>query len=485
MKNYSIWSEEKDSKKIIKLDKDLDIDVLIIGGGITGISTAYNLINSNLKVCLVEKNSVGSGVTGKSTAKITYLQEDIYSKLEKYHDINTSKLYLESQKDAINIIKDIIKSNNIDCEFKNTKSYILNNDDNKYNNEKSILKKFNIPINESDFLPNEEQIKSAFYINDSYVFHPLKYLFSLKNKCLEENINIYENSKIVSINKKGNYYICKTNENIIKTKYVVLALHYPYFLIPFWMPLKAYIEQSYIKATTVKEDYEFNSITISNPVTSIRYHNDKNKVYEIYLTNSHNRCTKNNDKEHFKELLSLSSSKPEYLWSNNDIMTNDALPFIGSINNDNTLLIGTGYNTWGMTNGTIAGKIISDIILKKNNKYIELFNPLRKINTGKVLNFPLILGSNAYSFIKSKLNKQKSWYPPNVRFEKRNGKDIAIYKDENNKEHIVYSICPHMKCGLIFNEIERTWDCPCHGSRFDLDGNSIEGPSNYNITYKE
>ena len=149
------------------------------------------------------------------------------------------------------------------------------------------------------------------------------------------------------------------------------------------------------------------------------------------------------------------------------------------------MLIGTGYNTWGMTNGSLAGKILSDIILKKENKYINLFNPMRKINKGKIINFPLILGSNAYSFIKSKIYKNKKWYPNTVRFEKRNGKNIAIYIDENKKEHIVYNLCPHLKCSLNFNEIELTWDCPCHGSRFDIDGNCIEGPSNYNITYKE
>lgn len=168
-----------------------------------------------------------------------------------------------------------------------------------------------------------------------------------------------------------------------------------------------------------------------------------------------------------------------------DIMTSDFLPYIGSINKENTLLLATGYNTWGMTNGSLAGKIISDIILKKPNKYITLFDPKRALNLGKIINFPLILSSNAYAFFKSKLIRQKSWYSNNVKFKKINGENVAIYIDENQKEHIVYSNCPHLKCGLIFNEVEKTWDCPCHGSRFDIDGKNIEGPSNYNITYRK
>ena len=249
------------------------------------------------------------------------------------------------------------------------------------------------------------------------------------------------------------------------------------------MPFKTYIEKSYISAFKVKKNYKYSSISTSKPIVSMRYHKEDDVNYKIYLTNSHSTCFHDNYRDNFKVLFK--NNKPDYIWSNKDIITSDLLPFIGGINKDNTLLIGTRYNTWGMTNGSLAGKIISDIILKKDNKYVKLFDPLRGINLGKILNFLIILGSNLISFIKSRVYKQKKWYPSNVRFEKRNGKDVAIYIDSDKKKHIVYNKCPHLKCGLVFNEIEKTWDCPCHGSRFDIDGKCIEGPSNYNISYKE
>ncbi|MBQ6687166.1 MAG: FAD-dependent oxidoreductase [Bacilli bacterium] len=484
MKNKSIWLDIKQKNICRSLDKDIEVDVLIIGGGITGISAAYQLQNKNLKVCLVEQNEIASGVTSKTTGKISYIQENIYSKISKYHGIEKAKLYLKSQLWATEEIKKIIKENNIDCNLEKVRSYVINNNSEKYKEELTILKNIGIHLKESKTLPNNETVTNAFYVEDTYVFHPLKYLYALKNVCLDNNILIFENTKIISI-RKEKVFLCRTSNATIKAKYVVLALHYPYFLFPFIMPIKSYIEQSYIKATLTNQNLNFSSITITNPVSSLRYHEDKDKIYEISLANSHITCLKNNDKNNFSELINQSKKTPIYIWSNNDIMTNDAIPFIGSLNKENNLLIGTGYNTWGMTNGVLAGKILSDIILKKENQFINLFNPLRKMNIGKILNFPIIVGSNCYSFLKSKLKKQKNWYSDNVRFESRDGKNIAIYTDENKKEHIVYNVCPHLKCSLIFNELERTWDCPCHGSRFDIDGNVIEGPSNYNITYKE
>lgn len=484
MKNYSIWSEEI-KNKYSKLDNDIKVDVLIIGGGITGISTAYHLRNSKLKVCLVEKNIIASGVTSRTTGKLTYLQENIYSKLKTYHSIDKTKLYLESQKDAIKIVKDIVNKEHIDCNLEKVSSYTFTkNKNNKYYKEKELMKELNIKIKETNKLPNKENVYDSFYTEDTYVFHPIKYLNSLANICNKNNIKIYENTSILSINKENNFYICKTDTYTIKTKYIVLALHYPYFLIPFEMPIKCTLEKSYIEAYKVDKNYKFSAISISKPTISTRFYND-NINYQIYLSNSHNTSIHDNDLKNFYNLIKQKDKEVDYLWSNKDIITNDSLPFIGSLNDNNTILIGTGYNTWGMTNGSIAGKILSDIILNKENKYIELFNPRRSINLGKVINFPIILGSTLYSFSKSKIYKNKSWYSPNVKFEKRNGKNIAIYIDEKKHEHKVYNLCPHLKCSLTFNEIEHTWDCPCHGSRFDIDGHLIEGPSNYDISYKE
>ena len=479
----SIWLDNIDFDVNENLNKDIDVDVLIIGGGITGLSVSYHLLDSNLKVCLVEKNIIGHGVTARTTGKLTYLQEQIYSKLNNTFGFDKTKLYLDSQIEAIKIVTNIIKKNNINCDFQIVDSYLFTNnnkDIRKIKKEKDLLEKLKIKVEECTELPDLKKIKYGIKVSDTAVFHPLKYLNSLKKLC-NNKIDIYENTKIISIDKKDNLYICKTKTNTIKAKKIVLAMHYPYFLFPFMMPLKTHLEKSYICAYETDYDLKFSAITPSKPTLSLRYLNN-DKIYKIVLNNSHNIAFKNNDKQLFNNLLNNTKIKPKYIWSNKDIITNDNLPYIGLIKEN--MFLATGYNTWGMTNASIAGKIISDMILNNQNIYIDLFNPKRNLNISKLVNFPINLYSNIKSFLESKLVKNKSWYSRRVIFKKVNGKSIAIYIDENNKKHIVYNKCPHLKCSLIFNEKEKTWDCPCHGSRFDIDGKCIEGPSNYDIVYK-
>lgn len=484
MKNNSIWLDGIKKKNFKKLDKDINVDVLIVGGGITGVSSAYHLSTGDLSVCLVEKNKLLEGVTSRTTGKLTYLQENIYSKLVNFHGREKSKLYLESQKDAIKLVKGIIDSNRIDCDLEKVSSYVFDYDDKSVEEEIRLLNEFGVSLKLSNVLPTSEDVNSSYFVEDTYVFHPIKYLSKLVDICDERGIKFYEDTKVISIDEDDGYFVCRTDNNIIKAKYVVIAVHYPYFLFPFLMPFKAYLEKSYIEAFKVDKNYKFSAININKPIISTRYHESDDKVYQIYLTNSHNYCFKNDEERNFEQLFRCKDCSVDYAWSNKDIITNDFLPYIGRLN-DSNILIGTGYNTWGMTNGSLAGKIISDIILNRKNRYVELFDPHRKLNLGTFLNFPVILFSNAYSFIKSKIIKNKEWYSDRVKFEKRNGKDVGIYVDDEGIEHIVYNLCPHMKCSLIFNEIEKTWDCPCHGSRFDIDGKSIEGPSNYDITYSE
>ena len=479
----SIWNYEK-KRKIKKLEKDIETNILIIGAGMTGLTTAYYLQNEN--ICVVDANLIGHGVTLNSTAKINYFQERIYTKIKNIRNSQISKKYLESQKYAIYHLKKIIEDENIKCELEKAKSYVFANKKSeikKLNKEIEFLKNNGVIV-EEDKIPYDLPNYKSYSVNDTYTFNPIKYLEGIYQILSKKNINIYENTKILKIKKNKDYYICYGENFKIKTKTIVLASHYPFFTFPFLLPFKSYIEKSYIIVSKVKEIKNITFISSSSPTYSCRFYKDKNNLYQISLAHSQKTSGYQNDAYHFKKVKEIFILKEKNIvmsYSNMDIITPDYMPFIGKLKDN--FYIGVGYNTWGITNSVLAAKIISDSILKHKNEFNNLFNPNR-FNKSNIIKLPMIITSQTKSFLKTKINKNKSWYSKNVTFSKEKGKNIATYIDESGHKHTVYNKCPHLGCSLIFNETEKTWDCPCHSSRFDIDGKCIKGPSNYDITYK-
>lgn len=479
--NQSIWLDNIKFKEYPKLNKDCNCDILIIGGGITGASCAYFLKDCNKKIILVESNKIAHGTSSKTTGKLTYLQENNLLKIQKLYNQKKAIDYLNSQKLAIELAKSIIIDNNIDCNLQEVSSYIFTSDK---NNISKITDTYNIVkdyccVNTSTKIPVKIKSYKSLKVNNTYVFHPIKFIIGVLN-VVENNVQIYENTRIVNLTKRKDYWLAETANNVIKAKKVILACHYPFFLKPYFFPFKTNIEKSYLAATKVENFKPHSIINIDKKVLSIRYHNDIDN-YLIFVTESNDLHKNIDDENKEKQLNNYLKNhffkQQHYSWSNHDIMTTDYLPLIGKI--DTNLFLATGYNTWGMTNGILAGKIISDIILEKKNNYIPIFDPMRNIvNIPKLINYNF---TNGVSFVKTKLIKNKFFYHSNVKIVNEDGIWYGIYTDDNNIEHKVLNKCPHMKCSLYFNYQTKSWDCPCHGSSFDIDGNVIYGPATYDI----
>lgn len=450
-----------------KLTKNITVDTLIIGGGIAGLTNLYKEKAQN--TILVEANIVGMGVTAGSSSKITILQEDILAKILA-KDYDTAKLYLNSQIDAIKLLKEIIHTENLECDLEKVDSLLIARNNKEIEKVKKISKFLQI---------NNIKVTKLKKINGlkikAYQINPIKYINGLK-KILKNKI--YEQTRVIDIKKENNYYLVYTNnQNVIKAQKVIITCQYPFFLKPLFLPLNTTIEKSTIIVTKEKNKPKLNYITVGKPTLSYRSY----KNYGIYLSQAKATWHKNNDIYNYKKVKKLFNLKEEdivSIWTNMDIISGDNLPYIGLI--DKNMYIATAFNTWGILNGIISSQIIFDLINNRNNPYINLFNPKRIGKYQKIFNS---IFSNIISFIKG-IKKNKSWYSSHISFLNIKEKRIGIYTDEQGKTFKVKAICPHLKCPLEFNEIDKTWDCPCHSSRFTYDGKWLKGPSKKDITFK-
>lgn len=474
MKNKSIWENELKEygikcRECNKKEK-IQTDICIIGAGITGMTLAYFLKDTDYNVIVIDKGKALSGVTAKTTAKVSFVQQDTYSKLKCTHGKGVAKEYLHSQLEAIEIIKSVIKKESIDCDFCKADAVLFalkNNEINKIKKEEKVLNEFGIKTHKV----NDKNIKYGIRVKGNYCFHPIKYLNKIK-ECVESKIKIYENVIAENITKTINGYIIKTSSFVIHASKVVLACHYPFQIIPGLIPLKTHVKREYVNAAKIDRVKDIAAINVGKNLRSIRYYKD----FVIYGSNEHRITSKLRYKTSYDksrdEFKNYFNKYPEYTWMNQDVNSNDYLPFIGKLKEG--LYIATAYNAWGMTNGTIAARCIADEILGEKNKYHKIFKP-KRLNV--CLFFNSLYGIICYikSYIEGLFNKNNPSY---VCLE---GIMYGVYTDENGIKHKVKLICPHMKCPLVFNEEEKTWDCPCHGSRFDIDGNIIEGPAKNTI----
>lgn len=473
----SIWEMYQIKQHYPKLKENKIVDILIIGGGMSGVQTLYQLKNEN--VCLVEAREIGSGVSKNTTAKINYLQENTLFSLWKEGKKSLAISYLASQISGMKELLDRIKQENISCDLESVTSFLVTREEKNV----SLLQKFKHFLEEQHIFVTDdissllESFSYGIGVTDTYVFHPLKYLYGLLKSISAE---VFEHTKIIKMVRGEDCYFCHTIDGYcIRAKQVVVACHYPFFLSPFWLPLKSSVEKSYLIAVPTKKNLKYTYITVENPTMSSRFYQDGKSIYQICLGANHLIGVKQNDIKNFEYVLESFHKKKQdvvFSWSNVDLETKDHLAYIGEILPH--LYLCTGYQTWGMITSSLAAHMISSFIHQETSEYSFLFQP-KRFNFSVLEQMVCSIGENTFSFLRSHYYP-KSWYSKDLSFSFQNGKIVASYKDEEGM-HSVHPICPHLKCGLIFNEVEKTWDCPCHSSRFDKDGNCLKGPSKYSI----
>ena len=561
---HSFWLDSIENKnKFNKLEKDKSTDVCIVGAGIFGLTCGYYLTKQGYNVVLLEKEKdIASKTTGHTTAKITSQHNLIYKYLIDSLGESIAKKYLYANQNAIENIAKIVEEEKIDCDFERQNSYVYTNN----LDELEKIKLENEAVNslgfESEFVtstPLPFDVLCAIKFPNQAEFNPMKYAYGLA-KCITSSDSgviggsgdadsvgsvlagddssggsgdsasstldsvadgssgiilnfakgtgeIYIDTLIQNIEKKNDEFITSCKNYVVRSKYVILASHYPFIDRFGYYFLKMYQSTSYVIAVDIG-DKTFDGMYINSeqPTFSYRFVNGSNEKKLLLVGGADHKTGSKIDLSNAYNILEdevrkyYPDCKVLYKWNTEDCITLDKIPYIGEFSHFMpNMYIGTGFNKWGMTSSNVAGNIIVDKILGRENEYENVFKATRLHPIKNNVELGNMIKETTNSFVINKFkvpdadldviedNSVMSGSKKAGNFEeikndsghvlKYNGQTIGIYKDKDGKIFAVNPICTHLGCLLSWNNLDKTWDCPCHGSRFDYKGHQLYNPA--------
>lgn len=491
--NKSFWIETGNncSQEIKKLNRDIETEVCIIGGGLTGLTTAYYLSKNGIKVTILEKNKLLSHASGNTTGKITSQHGLFYKYLIDSLGKEMAKEYLYANENAIKRIEEIVRIESIDCDFEKQDAYVFTQKEEQLKNledEIEALRKLDFKAELVDKIELPIEIVGAIKFRNQAQFNPCLYGIGLKECILKQNGDIFEDTKVLDLVKDKDKYIVVTTENKVTAKYVVIASHYPIINFPGYYFIKMYQETSYLIGGEVPNNF-FTGMYISLDDNKLSFRMAKDGDKQIMLVGGMGHKTGEqrdlsdsyNSLENFGKKL-YNEYKADYKWNTEDCISLDKIPYIGEFSTMMpNVYVGTGYKKWGMTSSNIAAEIISNKIMGGDNKYGKVFESTRLKPVKNYKELGNMIKEVSYSLVIKKFQEPNEELD-NIENEEGKvveieGLKVGVYKDENGKIFAVKPVCSHLGCELSWNNLDKTWDCPCHGSRFDYKGKSIYDPS--------
>ena len=424
----SVWSDSTHPPEFKSLERDIKTDVLIIGGGMCGLLCAHSLHQEGVDYILVEGNKIASGITKNTTAKITSQHGLIYSKLISHFGTEKAQMYLSANENALAEYQKLCK--NIDCDFEIADAYTYSLSD------RAKIEKEVDAVNclgfDAKFVQTTEipfKTEGAICFKNQAQFNPLKFISEIA-----KNLNIYENTFIREITP----HVAISEHGKITAKKIIVATHFPFINKHGSYFLKLYQHRSYVSA--YENAQKLNGMYIDEREGGMSFRCYKNILFiggSGHRTGKQSGAWKNiNDFAH----KYYPDAKLKYEWATQDCKSLDGIPYIGHYSKKTPdMLVATGFNKWGMTSSMVAADILKDMILGRKNDFAEVFSPQRSILKPQLF----INGFEATVNLITPTTKR----------------------------------CPHLGCALKWNKAEHTWDCPCHGSRFEKDGSLIDNPS--------
>ena len=486
IEDRSYWNATAEAPDFPGLSGDLDVDVAIIGGGIVGITAARLLKDKGQKVAVIEARRVGRQVTGKSTAKMTSQHSTMYQTLEQKFGEDKARLYAEAQQWGVRTIRELAERHGVDCDIETKAAYTYTRDQDyvsKIEKEVEVSKRLGLPATLTRDVDLPYDVLAAIRFDDQAQFHPTKYVAGLARTIPGEGSHVLENSRAVDWEPTR----VVTDHGTVRARHVVMATHLPLGQVGGYYA-QAYPKAEPVIAAPIGRVPDGMYVNAEQPSHSIRTHRHPNgKVYGIVAGTGFKPGHTDEEREYFSDLEhwlteNFDAGPVEYRWVNEDYTPMDGAPFIGwSKGPGDGYLVATGFDGWGISNGTAAAAIVADLATGVDNRWTDMFDARRLKPIAGAKEFVKENLDVAKHLITGYLSRKPKSFdeigPGEAAIMDIDGDKVAAFKDEKGRVHAVSAVCSHMGCIVGWNETDRTWDCPCHGSRFELTGEVIHGPA--------
>jgi glycine/D-amino acid oxidase-like deaminating enzyme/nitrite reductase/ring-hydroxylating ferredoxin subunit len=493
----SIWMATKAMPSQPTLTEDTRADVCVVGAGIAGMTTAYLLARSGKSVVVLDDGPIGGGMTGRTTAHLVTALDDRYFELEKLHGEKGAKLAAESHAASIDQVERIVTEEKIECEFERLDGYLF------------------VPPGESkDVLDRELEAAHRAGLTDIEIvarapiesydtdtalrfprqaqFHPLKYLAGLAHAIKRDGGRIYTQTHASKIEGGDTALIETSHAWVVTADSVVVATNTPVNdLVAIHTKQSAYL--TYVIGARVPSGSVARALFWDTPHPYHYIRVESADGYDVLISGGedHKSGQKDDANVRFAALERWTRTRfpmmteIEFRWSGEVMEPIDGLAFIGRnpMDHDN-VFIATGDSGNGMTHGTIAGMLITDLIIGKENAWAALYDPSRKTlrSLGKFVKENINVAEQYGDIVtRGEVDTTDEIVPGKGAIIRRGLKKIAAYKDEAGNVHELSAVCRHLGCIVDWNSLEKTWDCPCHGSRYDALGRVIMGPANNDL----
>ena len=494
----SLWLATGPTTDYPPLDRGVGADVAVLGAGIVGVLAALLLRRQGLEVVVVDQSRVGSGVTGYTTAKVSSLHGLTYERLRSRFGVDGARAYGEANEAGIARIAGLVDELGIDCDFRRRPNYTYaatNDDASKVEGEAAAAVAAGLPASFVHDVPLPFETAGAVRFEDQAEFHPTKFLAAVAEAFVREGGLLFENTRALKL-RDGAPCRVETTGGAITADHVVVATHFPFPDRGLFFA-RQHPERSYcIAARTGDVPIDGMFISASPPTRSIRWHPLAGEELLIVGGEGHKVGQDGPTKDRYRTLEEFAYRhfdvrEVAYRWSTQDNIPADGVPFVGKLTpRSRGSYTATGFRKWGLAMGAAAAEILTDAIVGRDNRWSEFFDTGRLNARASATDLVKENANAGYHFFADRVTRRRrdsaaDLAPGEGKVVSRRGRQLAVSKDLDGRVQAVSARCTHLFCIVNWNDAERTWDCPCHGSRFAMDGSVLQGPAVNPLERKE